>query len=484
MAALVLPSLKNLVIAIAMIISTILEPGVAATTYNVTTLADENDHSCSDGDCSLRDAIELSSDGSTVQFSVTGTISLTNTLAINKNLTIAGPGANMLILDGHNAMRVITVTADPTATVTISGLTVANGSSGGSFGGGISSGSHLVLEKMNFTNNRSSGDGGAIFSQGELTVTNTNFDSNQAGNGGAIKLSFSSVVISASAFTNNQATSNDGGAIYTNGSSGLPVSIQLTRCTFRQNKAVRSGGAIKTDPYTTATILDSIFTNNVVDYGAFNSQGNGGAISNTGSMAVNRSTFDHNQAGTVTTTNNRAGAIYTNHPLEITNSTFFSNKVSGAGGALFYATSSAIGTLANTTLYNNDLLGVGSGRGIYTEYPTVTVKNTIVGGPGNANCGATFTVESTNNLSTGGCSGGFATVTVPQLNLTWKGWYLLPAPDSVAIDTGTNTGCPTTDQRSWPRPIDGDGSGGAICDIGSIESTPVFIEVFLPVILH
>jgi CSLREA domain-containing protein len=49
--------------------------GVSAV-ITVNTLADENDGSCSDGDCSLRDAIQVASSGDTITFSVSGTIRL------------------------------------------------------------------------------------------------------------------------------------------------------------------------------------------------------------------------------------------------------------------------------------------------------------------------------------------------------------------------------------------------------------------------
>lgn len=43
-------------------------------------------------------------------------------------------------------------------------------------------------------------------------------------------------------------------------------------------------------------------------------------------------------------------------------------------------------------------------------------------------------------------------------------------PASTAIDLGTNVACPATDQRHFPRPINGGGS--LTCDVGSFEYDP------------
>ena len=51
-------------------------PVAHAGTITVTTLIDESDGSCTDGDCSVRDAVAVASPGDTINFSVTGTINL------------------------------------------------------------------------------------------------------------------------------------------------------------------------------------------------------------------------------------------------------------------------------------------------------------------------------------------------------------------------------------------------------------------------
>src|SRR6516165_8422096 len=88
---------------------------------------------------SLRQAIIDTPAGGTVDFQpgLSGTITLTTgELLINQDLTIAGPGADVLTVSGNNASRVFHIAA--TSTVEIAGLTVTHGSAGPSgVGGGI-----------------------------------------------------------------------------------------------------------------------------------------------------------------------------------------------------------------------------------------------------------------------------------------------------------------------------------------------------------
>lgn len=66
--------------------------------------------------------------------------------------------------------------------------------------------------------------------------------------------------------------------------------------------------------------------------------------------------------------------------------------------------------------------------------------------------------------------------------------------DSPALDAGNPAGCTdnagnnlTTDQRGYPRPVDG-GSGQSRCDIGAVEfgptaPTPPEVRIYLPIVV-
>src|SRR5438128_1083163 len=132
----------------------------AATAITVTSDADS-------GPGTLRQAIFDASPNDTINFAAgLTTVNLTNgELLIDKNLTISGPGANLLTVQRSffgivPNFRVFDVAAR--TNVTISGLTIAGGNVPGNSGGGI-------------------------FNSGTLTIASCAISANSANNGGGIR---------------------------------------------------------------------------------------------------------------------------------------------------------------------------------------------------------------------------------------------------------------------------------------------------------
>ena len=228
------------------------------------------------GPGSLRQAILDACPGSTITFdpSLNGqTITLASTLpVIDKNLTISGPGANLLSISGNDAVQIFNIN---TPTVTISGLTMANGNNQGDYGGGaiyVGGTGDLTVSNSTFLNNNSSKDGGAIFIFSSattqlLTVTGCTFSGNTASTvnvgipryGGAI-YSGAMCNISNSTFTGNSADFN-GGAIL------LARSGSITNCTITGNavsfpNSGNKGGGVFAYCCNNFTISNSIIAGN------------------------------------------------------------------------------------------------------------------------------------------------------------------------------------------------------------------------------
>jgi len=476
-------------------------PRAHAATITVNTLVDESDGSCTDGDCSLRDAIAVANAGDTINFSVTGTLVVTNYsfMSIPKNLTISGPGAGSLSIRRDIDTVIFYLASGIHATIsslTISGrgggiytdwgstLTVRNSTFSGNSGrGAIQSHGTLTVANCIFSGN-SATLGGAIESRGTLTVTNCTFSNNSANmDGGAIENWGGTLTVNNSTFSGNSATS-DGGAINNDGT------LTVVNSLFSSNSAGRWGGGIEIFAGT-VTMTNTIFSGN-------STGSRGGGIDNWGRLSVTSSTFSGNSAGdgggiasfgpvNVTSTTfagNSAsqwgGGIHSSGTLNVTNSTFSGNSAGDEGGGIHIG-----GTLnvVNSTFSGNS---ASEGGGLQS-IGTVTLKNTIIANStagGNCYRYSYFTGGSTNNLSTDdSCSSGFTQTTASALKLNWQGWVFALLPGSVAIDAGTNTACPATDQRGWPRPQDGNGDGVAICDVGSYELAPLTRELRLPLIL-
>ena len=137
------------------------------------------------GPGSLRQALTNVNDGDVVNFAVSGTIALTNgELLVDKSVTISGPGAATLAVDGNFTTRVFHI--GPGKTVSISGLTVTNGSAGSQKGGGIlNDHAILTMDSCAVRNSGGFGRGGGIYNDGSagsgtLTILNSTVSRNSA----------------------------------------------------------------------------------------------------------------------------------------------------------------------------------------------------------------------------------------------------------------------------------------------------------------
>jgi hypothetical protein len=152
--------------------------------------------------------------------------------------------------------------------------------------------------------------------------------------------------------------------------------------------------------------------------------------------------------------------------------------------------------LVNVTITNNAGFFAG---GIASPFaspatPVTLIKNTIVANNVSAlgrNCSAVHTSLGNNLSSDESCnftSSGDVVNTDPHLGslednggLTRTHALLAGSP---AIDAGSlDCPPPSTDQRGYRRPVDGDGDGSDVCDIGAFEfgalfpATPVAIDI-------
>jgi CSLREA domain-containing protein len=250
-----------------------------------------------------------------------------------------------------------------------------------------------------------------------------------------------------------------GGGIYVE----FGGNLSLEDCLVQSN-AANQGGGIWALFGTVLTITNSTLRDNhATDIGIANQFG--GAIYTRGELTITGSTISENSAGT------GGGVDFVNSDdlLVILNSTISGNIAGGVH------TQNADAQITNSTIANNTPYGVRHFS--FDGSKTVVLSNTILANP-DANCAGTDPVSISHNLSTDASCG----LSSPgdQENAT----ALLAALannggptqthallfGSNAIDSADPADCPTTDQRGFARPRDGDGNGSVICDIGALES--------------
>jgi uncharacterized repeat protein (TIGR01451 family) len=205
---------------------------------------------------SLRQTIADACSGGTISFDmnqVVSPITLTSAeLLIDKDLTILGPGANLLAVQRSTAggtplFRIFNVTS---GTVNITGLTISNGN--GSNGAGINNQGILTLNGCAIRGNSAPLAGGGIRNDGSnATATLNLINSTVSGNtapsfgGGILNTGFqgsATLNIINSTISGNAAPSF-GGGVYNDGNSGIAI-LTSTNTTISGNSASSSGGGI------------------------------------------------------------------------------------------------------------------------------------------------------------------------------------------------------------------------------------------------
>ena len=278
----------------------------------------------------------------------------------------------------------------------------------------------------------------------------------------------------------NGSSSSDGGGIYNNGTLTLSLGI-ITNNTGGAGGGIGNGGIL--------AIVKSSVSNNVATAG-------GGGIRNWGTIKLSNSSVSGNVAPGMLMLGG-GGGINNWGTLIMTDVTISDNNInSDDGGGIFNANSILI--LNNTTISRNK---ANRGGGIYS-YSSVISRDSLLAdntatymGPecyGSINSVGYNLVQDTSGCTVSASTGD-------QLNVNAQIYPLLfgsPAynplkPDSPAIDAGNPAGCKdqdgnmiTTDQRGTLRPMDGNGDGIAICDIGAYEFDPnnPIRQVYLPLI--
>ncbi|MBI3249188.1 MAG: DUF4215 domain-containing protein [Deltaproteobacteria bacterium] len=364
-----------------------------------------------------------------------------------------------------------------------------SGNSATNIGGGVVNGAYgtntFSLVNSTVTGNATTSDrGGGVFSRSDgssmVSVVNSTISGNSAGfyGGGMFTTTYdhSTVSVVNSVVTGNT-TGNftSGGGVFSRVRDYSMVSV--VNSTIGGNSAAGYGGGVysRIDSCGTLSLVNSTVTGNAAIVG-------GGIFGNTNGCSPD-------EAGV----------------LSLVNSTVSGNttRFGGGGGISSRTYSDGTFSLVNSTVTGNatDTSGGGmhsyvGGGGTEELHRSLITGNTamISGDEVYRNGGGSFLVNDANLFGHSGITTADAlyNVTAGATDLTATSDGTAPTALSAILDTAlAHNGGPTqthnlvsgspaldaagatcgltTDQRGAPRPFDGDGVGGAACDIGAVE---------------
>jgi hypothetical protein len=173
---------------------------------------------------------------------------------------IVGPGARRVTIDAIEQPRVFYVD-ESAEDVTISGLTISGGDTGGDGAGIYNEGTDLVISESEISGNLAGGRGGGVFSEGgAVTVRSSTLTGNTAegGNGGGAIYSAGATLQIVNSTISGNTSAQDAGGVYVTYQGGGSASIRFS--TITGNSADDDGGGLFTfDP---TEVVGTVIANN------------------------------------------------------------------------------------------------------------------------------------------------------------------------------------------------------------------------------
>lgn len=299
-----------------------------------------------------------------------GTVYLNGTFTGNGNLNLTLNGSpNEITFIGHNA------TID--GNYLYSFLIVNKGT--------------YTFENITFANNYKTGDyelGGAIYNiDGKLTFKNCLFENNTVyginrGNGGAIDNSGTLIVINCT-FKNNSANVSNSSGFRKNAADGGALSnlgkMYVYDSIFENNKALRNGGAIRTQDHGTALIENCEFNQNQAAYHESGGSFGGAIYCWDCSLTVNNSIFKNNKVIDISGYGAQGGAISydrSSDEMNIYSCQFINNSAEGVG--LVSGQSLFVGGSANINYCTIDTSIYSASQDVNLNYNWWVVNDTSI----------------------------------------------------------------------------------------------------------
>ncbi|MBR2695177.1 MAG: hypothetical protein IKE69_13310 [Thermoguttaceae bacterium] len=465
----------------------------------VTTL---DDSVANDGLLSLREAVLLASDRTSILFDDSldnGTIFLTEgEILLNRRVIIDASLNGGMTIDAQENSRIFEVTGN----ATLKGLTLTRGGKVQS-GAAIYNNNQLslidcvVTENVAVDNGNYLVGGGALFNAkgGVATLNGCMLIENIGNYGGAI---YNAGTLSMTDTTLVDSTSwqRNGGAVYNEGCLTSNETLFSNNNAFIAEGQVAGGGAVYNSDNGVAFFIKTQFKANSATFG--------GAIFNFGQCTVEDSVLDDNVAKYY-----RGGGIYNYADLTVINTVFRNNIAANpgnlmVGGGAIYNTKNSTAQISQSLFYGNTgyfggaVVNAGS---MFITASTLT-KNNAAGVGGGAILNAN-TLSITNSILVDNTSAGsypdiypyqgetsgsfnvtsFVDWNIGTNNIQWNGLPLFENPDeddfipifgSQAIDAGSNDLVVTTMDLAGSERI-----VNKIVDIGAFEYThhgPIKLE--------